>query len=374
MESEFQDRFGTALRRRLYPRTALHLKQIAGALGRSETTIARWWQGESGIGGHDLMRLAQFFAQRGDNEFLTEIFDRLVGGSGTSRETERRVLDLVRSALSNFDRGAEKAYWCSSDGTLVAATEGLAEHIMRSQGLPEAAGDPIAYAVAMLGWIGIAVRSEGAATIYHHGTRVRAAAAHRVCEWLEQEAGTVGAVRRRVRVNNRWIDAHHDSAAAAAAALAKAASILRVPRRAWSVRPLPLDSITDERLALLLRVYHEAPDNLIHAAAVSGAFTTSSVFHVDGEDVILHHAATGFGWVPHKIEGYNVLSRADTEYGLMVHDRVLRAWRDGPAYHELIGTIEDHNVHYLSLALPQRGPDGRVLTSSVLLQDDPIVA
>jgi transcriptional regulator with XRE-family HTH domain len=374
VKSEFQDRFSEALRRRLYPRTGVHLKQIAGAIQRSETTISRWWQGESGISGHDLMRIAQFFSQRGDDEFIAEIFGGLIGGVRPSPEVERQVVDLVRTALSNFDRREEKAYWCFADGKMAAVADELGKFVMRSQRLPDDVGDVMAYAVGMLGWIAIVVRPEGVATVYHHGTRVRSAAAHSVCEWLERDAGPLESVRRRVRIDNQWIDAHHPSAATAALALAKAASIVRVPRRAWMVKPLPFDSITNERLALLLRVYHQEPEHIIHAAAMSGAFTTSSVLRVDGEDVILHHAPTGFGWTPQNIEGNNVLSRADTEYGLMIHARVLEAWREGPAYHELIGTIEDHNVRYLSLTIPERGQEGRVLTSSVLLEDDGIVA
>ncbi|MDE2229550.1 MAG: helix-turn-helix transcriptional regulator, partial [Alphaproteobacteria bacterium] len=62
---DFQSNFQEALRRRLFPNAPLHLKQIAGAIGRSENTVARWWRGETRIAGEDLYRIARFLADRG---------------------------------------------------------------------------------------------------------------------------------------------------------------------------------------------------------------------------------------------------------------------------------------------------------------------
>ncbi|MDE2230327.1 MAG: hypothetical protein KGL11_14965, partial [Alphaproteobacteria bacterium] len=66
--------------------------------------------------------------------------------------------------------------------------------------------------------------------------------------------------------------------------------------------------------------------------------------------------------------GMNVLARADTDYATMVHARILRTRREGPNYNELVGTIDDRHVRYLNLALPEPGPQGRVLTSTVMLE------
>jgi hypothetical protein len=74
------------------------------------------------------------------------------------------------------------------------------------------------------------------------------------------------------------------------------------------------------------------------------------------------------------VEGLNVLARPDTEYALMLQARVLKARRDGPIYNELCGTIDAFNVRYLNLALPEAGPNGRVVTSSVVLERDLIAA
>jgi hypothetical protein len=70
----------------------------------------------------------------------------------------------------------------------------------------------------------------------------------------------------------------------------------------------------------------------------------------------------------------NILSRPDTDYALMVQARILRTRREGPTYHELRGTIDDHHVRYLNLALPEPWPEGRVLTSSVVLELERIAA
>jgi hypothetical protein len=58
----------------------------------------------------------------------------------------------------------------------------------------------------------------------------------------------------------------------------------------------------------------------------------------------------------------------------MLQARVLRTRREGPTYHDLSGTIEDKYVRYLNLALPEPGPMGRVLTSTVILELERIAA
>ncbi len=42
----FEQRFAAALRRRLYPNTALRVKQMAHDLGYSEDTLQRWLRGD----------------------------------------------------------------------------------------------------------------------------------------------------------------------------------------------------------------------------------------------------------------------------------------------------------------------------------------
>ena len=76
---DFQERFREALRRRLFPNASVHLKEIAGAIGRSENTVTRWWRGETRVNGEDLDRISSFFVRRGDQAFLEEVFGSAIG-------------------------------------------------------------------------------------------------------------------------------------------------------------------------------------------------------------------------------------------------------------------------------------------------------
>src|SRR5579862_6125092 len=97
---DFETRFREALRRRLYPRAPLHLKQVAHAIGRSENTVARWWRGETRILADDLYRVAEFLVGRGDRDFLGEIFADLLPTADLSDKQAAAVLGLLRTALA----------------------------------------------------------------------------------------------------------------------------------------------------------------------------------------------------------------------------------------------------------------------------------
>jgi len=371
---DFQARLRDALRRRLYPNASLHLKEIARAIGRSENTVTRWWRGETQLRGEDLYRIARFFHRRGDVAFLSELFGELITSNMLSTAAEAAVVALVREALAQGSvsgRGNDsfdEHVWFTADGAIEASPTGHADFVRRTLRISERAGDLTAYATRVLGWIALTVRGDGTVVVRHDGRRVGALAAERVCEWLEDRADRIKHVRRSVHIDGAWVEAFHASVRAATAAIAKVAFIVRLPRRPWRVERLPLDSVGDPRLSALLKAYGAAPHRIIHVAAASGAFTTSSVFGVKGDDVISHHVATGFGFDTMSVEGLNVLSRPDTDYALMVQARILRTRREGPTYYELTGTIDDTSVRYYNLALPEPGPDGRVLTSTVMLE------
>ncbi len=372
MAGDFESRFREALRRRLYPHAPLHLKQIARALGRSENTVARWWRGETRIMADDLYRLAEFILGRGDQKFLQEIFLDLLPSDAPSDDLARSVLTLVRGALASSNReggiGRDSHRWVVADGEIVDAPAGHADFVRGILRLSGTAGDLPAYAMRTLGWIAVTERSDGVLVIRHDARRIAPLAAERICEWLEDRGEHIGHVRRSIQMEGHWIEAYHHGAHAAAAAIAKVAFIAHIPRRPWLVRPLPLDSVADPRLRALLQVHRQEPEQLVRAAATMGAFTTSSLFGVRGEEVVLHYVGTDLGFDPRAVEGLNVLSRPDTEYALMLQARILRTQREGAAYHELSGTIDAYNVRYLNLTLPEPGPNGRVLTSSVVLE------
>ncbi len=378
MAGDFESRFREALRRRLYPHAPLHLKQVAHAIGRSENTVARWWRGETRILADDLYRLAEFLVRHGDRDFLSEIFAELLPSTDVSEAQAASVLTLLRTALAtsapDFATNSEACYWFIANGALEAAPTGHANYVRNSLRLPSTSGDIAAYAMRVLGWIAITERHDGVVAIRHDGRRVAPLAAERICEWLDDRADRITQVRRSVHMEGRWVEAYHQGAQAAAAAIAKVAFIVHVPRRPWVVRPLPIDSVTDARLKALLEVHRREPEQIVRAAAAMGAFTTSSLFGVKGEDVISHHVATDFGFDPSTVEGLNVLSRPDTDYAVMLQARILRTRREGATYNELTGTIEDHYVRYLNLALPEPGPNGRVLTSSVVIERERLVA
>lgn len=378
MAGDFESRFREALRRRLYPQAPLHLKQIARAIGRSENTVARWWRGETRILADDFYRLAEFIVGRGDRKFLQEIFFDLLPSDAPSDDLAALVLTLVRGALatSNREGGTDRDvhHWFVADGEMAAAPTGHADYVRGVLRLPGTAGDLPAYAMRTLGWIAITERADGVLVIRHDGRRVAPLAAERICEWLEDHAEHIAHVRRSVRMEGHWIEAYHHGAHAAATAIAKVAFIVHVPRRPWIVKPLPLDRITDARLKSLLQVHQREPDKLVRAAAAMGAFTTSSLFGVRDQDVVSLHVGTDLGFDPSTVEGLNVLSRPDTEYAIMLQARILRAQREGPIYSELSGTIDTFNVRYLSLTLPEPGANGRVLTSSVVLEREQLAA
>lgn len=373
---DFLSDFREALRRRLFPNAPIHLKQIAGAIGRSENTVTRWWRGETRITGDDLCRVARFFADRGDTAFLHEVFGGLLPKTEMHNDDERRVLTLMRALLQRTDGAdghGDRHCWITAEGGLTVAPSGHADYVRNALRLPQSQGDLTAYAMRVLGWIALTERADRTVVVRHDGRRVAALAAEYICAWLDDHADQIPDVRRLVHLDGQWIEAHH-ACAAAAAAIARVAYIVRIQRRPWVVKPLQLDAIADPLLGQLMNIYHEAPDQLIHAAAKFGAFTTSSLFGGSGDEVVSHHVATGFGFETSHVIGMNILARADTDYATMVHARILRTRRNGPNYNELTGTIDDRHVRYLNLALPEPGLQGRVLTSTVMLELDHVGA
>jgi transcriptional regulator with XRE-family HTH domain len=378
MSTDFQVRFQEALRRRLYPNARLHLKDIAHAIGRSENTVARWWRGETRILGEDLYLIARFLLRKGDSSFLQEVFGELALTPDAATYSEDAILTNVRELLLRLaERDGSSHdihYWLTSEGITSLAPRGHSDYVRRFVDLPAGAGDLSAYAMRMLGWIAVTEQPTGDLTIRHDGKRVARLAAEACCEWLSGCAERIRLVRRVVCVDHKWIEAVHQSARHAAAAIERVAFIVGIQRQPWRVFRLSLDSINDQRLTSLLRSYVAEPQGIVHAAAEMGAFTTSSLFGVDGDQVISHHVATALGFDPRTIEGFNVLSRPDTQYALMIRSRVLRSKREGPAFYELEGVIDNRYARYLNLVLPEPGPSGRVLTSSVVLEVETLAA
>jgi hypothetical protein len=374
VKGDFQVQLQEALRRRLYPNGPLHLKEVAAAIGRADNTVTRWWRGETCVTGSDLYQLAQFFAQRGDSGFLRDIFGALLshGGSASPMAVALARAVLIEAGDSHAPVAPRDA-WIKADGQM---TPTVLDHIGRlctELKLPRHHGDPIGYAIRVLGWVAVSENSDGTVAVRHSSRRVSPLAAERACDWLEDNADQIREVERLVLTGTEWVQAVHHAAGAAAKAIADTVFLMRLPRREWKTNRLSLDAVQEPLLRKLLRAYHEASDQVIHAAAKMGAFTTSNVYGIDGDDVICHHIGTSLGFDA-RVEGMNVLARADTEYALALHDRVLRTNREGPAYYELTGMIDDRYARYLNLTLPAGSAPARVLTSSVVLEVERLVA
>jgi transcriptional regulator with XRE-family HTH domain len=370
----FHERFAEALRRRLFPRADIHLKQIAAAIGVSENSIGRWWRGESRIFASDVDRIAKFFARRGDYAFLGEVFADTLRNKNSDTDREDKFVELLRSALARLDVGPDANFWVKGDGSLEPAPFGHAEYVARDLRMPLDSGDLIRYANGILGWIAVTVRQDGAVTVRHDARRIAPLAAEHFCEWLSRRRNSTPVVMRSIQIEDRSVEARHDTVDLALEAVARAAFIVRNPRRLWNMKRLPLDRISDETLSTLLRVHYESPDQVIHSAAEIGAFTSSSVLAVDGDNVTSLYVPTQYSISRQSVEGKNVLSRADTDYALMIHDRILLTKRQGPTYYELSGSVNNEFLHYFSLAIPEPGPHGKVLTTSVILKLEPLVA
>jgi len=74
-QASFEQRFAEALRRRLYPNTALRLKTLSRDTGYSEDTITRWTQAKHRVFAGAVEDLATYFASRyNDVALLREVF------------------------------------------------------------------------------------------------------------------------------------------------------------------------------------------------------------------------------------------------------------------------------------------------------------
>ena len=102
-------RIADALRRRLYPNSGVHLKQLSGALGRSGEAVRQWAAGEAGIKACDLYEVARFL---NDPSLVADIYGdlgiearqdsncRRVWFTLAGRMTRRPVMPISRGGSS----------------------------------------------------------------------------------------------------------------------------------------------------------------------------------------------------------------------------------------------------------------------------------
>ena len=97
----FRARLSESLRRRLYPNTGLHPKQLAGALGKSTDTVFHWLRGENTAEGESIDGLINFFVSQGDHGFVVEVFPGVTPLVARRAEAET-ALQFVQSMKATF--------------------------------------------------------------------------------------------------------------------------------------------------------------------------------------------------------------------------------------------------------------------------------
>lgn len=88
----FPQLFADTLRRRLYPNSNLHIKQLAYAVRRSEATVYSWLAGNRSPRGEDLMECITFFGAAFASELLAST------GCMVVRLDDRRAAALQKIA------------------------------------------------------------------------------------------------------------------------------------------------------------------------------------------------------------------------------------------------------------------------------------
>lgn len=97
----FKQRLAESLRRRVYPNTGLHPKQLAHAVGKSVDTVFHWLRGENTAEGDSIDSLIDFFTKQGDASFVVEIFPGVTPLVQKRREAET-ALAFVQTMKDTF--------------------------------------------------------------------------------------------------------------------------------------------------------------------------------------------------------------------------------------------------------------------------------
>jgi len=363
-------------------------KRLAPITDRHPTTIGRYRHGSCPKAWYDLVRLAgsypevlELVLRRSGRDDLAErvresASDKNLGGA-LPQLLERLLAKLAGEAVG------DRWFWATDVGDIEHAPAGHAEYARRSLGLSKYnPADQAVYVMRNLGWIAITLGADRSVTLAYNDLAVDGAAATRAYEWLlaEQHAGT--SVRRRVEVDERWIEATHPNVASALAAL----EILphMGPRRRdfkWRTERLSLDHIKSKRIGSLLGASRGAqarPGRLPQVAARLGLLDFSGLFRVEGDNVTTLWAGSHLGiyGAGPTVMGKNLRERADLRYAEMVRLHVLGAVEepDGTYFHNVV-SIDGRGYEYVRLALADpadRNGVQMVLTTAEILKEIPL--
>jgi hypothetical protein len=320
-----RSRLSAALRARLAPNTGIHVKQLAGAIGRSGEAVRQWLAGEAAIKAEDLAAVAEFF---GEPSFLMEVFG-----------------DLAVSATR------ETRLWFTDRGICHEASGGHGDLVRRHLSLPgHIAGDVAIYAMRNLGWVELTAAAASARLRYHaKGIKPGAAAAAR--SWLLERNQRIASVSRAAFVGIEWVEASGLAVAAVAGELALAAAA----PRSRKVERRTLDGLPP-RLGAVYRAWRGSQANVLDVAAGVGLGARVNIFTADdGGNVHCRWIGPEVRALPRECVGANVLGWSDPIYGAELRCSILEAREEAATFTELQIPMFGETVRFDRLALDVAG-------------------
>jgi len=352
----FEQRFARALRRRLYPNTALRLKQMAHDLGYSEDTLQRWMRGDHRVYAGAAEDVDRYFVQHhGDDNFL------------------REVLDLQRAAPKSRD--TDLCLWIT-EGALHHAPAGHALFARMALGLSAGVEqDLVRYAVTNLGWAACTVRPDRRLDVHYAPKTIDPQAARRLRDWLLVEGRDLTEVRTVTPEATGWTEADPRSVSEAIRLFdrwaVRAALVRTIGEANWTVEREGVDSAGQaEQRRFLGEIGQGDP---MAACVRAGRLGRSSLLWVRGDaDVVSLYIGGDLGLPVDRFAYRNVLDRDDTRYAALVYQHVTESVRVGPTFYHLEIDIADRRRCYRRLALPFKAGDRQMVFTTVqLLEPEP---
>ncbi len=348
----FEQRFAAALRRRLFPNTALRLKQMAHDLGYSDDTVQRWVRGEHRVYAGAAEDVDRYFTQRHrDGNFL------------------REILDLRR--IEPRSREADLCLWIA-EGAIHHAPAGHALFARMALGLsPGIEQDLVRYAVGNLGWIACTARPDRRFEFRYSPRTIDPQAARRLRDWLLTEGRDLTEIRAVPLALGGWSEAPPLSVSETIRLLdrwAVRASLVHTLGEAnWTIVRESFDSGGQAGLGRFLSALGQADDPMA-ACVRTGRLGTSSLLWIKGDsEVVSLYIGKDLGLPIDRFAYRNVLDRDDTRYAALVYQHVTECVREGPTFYHLEIDIAGRRRRYRRLAVPFDAGDRKMVMTTVQL-------
>lgn len=360
--TSFTSRLAEAIRKRTYPNTALHLPQLAGAIGSDGRSLTRWIRGESKPFAEAVDELGKFFGNRGDKSFLQEVYG--IEEAAPDFSSLRHELHQVLSRLPAEDAPvASTCIWITDDGLTLPAPVGHADLIRRRTNLSlHVKGDLRASHCRNRGWVALEHTAQGQVTIWHHSAAISPKAISAAQDWLSRHGEDIRSVTREIEVDGTLGTVTHPDAQSAIEALERLLAPSRRITTPLQINRCNLGELPKE-LGDIVRAFTESPDTVIPTAYDLGLMRRASILTVRGSEVRSEFMGPGIGFCRKEIVGKNVLARTDAIYGTFIHARIKKTHDgDEPTYAYVTGEAYGRPLNYWSLATP--AGNGQVLTIS----------